>query len=297
LRRQFETMAEFYKWEPWVVATHLFAALRSRASEVFHGVHKKRRMSPIRSSRHGVRTSTWQLLTAFCWRHGPQLAGESVLELTFAVKQLSDRLSCSTRGRQKQAEHSPTALGTDIKIQVLLGGEKKANEDLRTASCRPCSYQPDTSESLLGYSGAAGLPLTSEETPDNLRAGAERGAAHFRVNCPYVIHVDDGRSKRGRPGRPNCSNRPCICVGGAQRTTFAMARIQQGGTTRLLAVRGNLPYQKNCLWAYLEKHFPERDRSSSERKLWETDKKTSVSPFLPLLHAHSVLDVDGHGSL
>jgi hypothetical protein len=137
-RRQFETVADHNHWTPWEKATYLIAALQGRACDVLHGVPRGatyeeaiEALEDRFGDQHLAAAYRSQLKTR------TQKAGETLQEFATAIEQLAHRAYPALpedhvrRKAGKAFVHG--VADPDVKIQLLVGGEKTVNEALRQA--------------------------------------------------------------------------------------------------------------------------------------------------------------------
>jgi hypothetical protein len=135
-RRQFETVAEHNHWLQQEKSTYLITALRGQAADVLHGI-------PINATYQKTlqaledRFGDQHLAAAYRsqLKARTQRARESLQEFATAIKQLAHRtyptLPDEHIRREAGKAFTDGVEDPDIKIQLLLGGEKTVNEALR----------------------------------------------------------------------------------------------------------------------------------------------------------------------
>jgi hypothetical protein len=137
-QRQFETVAEHNRWMPWEKVAYLIAALQGRACDVLHGVPRGAAYEEtIEALEDCFRDQ--HLAAAYCsqLKMRTQKPGDSLQEFTIAIEQLAHRAYPALPEDHVRKEAGRAFTGgvedPDIKIQLLLGGEKTINEALRQA--------------------------------------------------------------------------------------------------------------------------------------------------------------------
>jgi hypothetical protein len=137
-RRHFETVAEHNCWMPREKVTYLIAALQGRACDVLHGAPRGamyeetfEALEDRFGDQHLAAAYRSQLKTQ------TQKAGESLQEFAAAIEQLAHRhypaLPEDHVRKDVGRAFTDGVEDPDLKIQLLLGGEKTINEALRQA--------------------------------------------------------------------------------------------------------------------------------------------------------------------
>jgi peptide subunit release factor 1 (eRF1) len=137
-RRQFETVAKHNMWSNREKSTFLITALKDRAADVLAGIpintpyeDTLQTLEDRFGDQHFAAAYRCQLTTR------RQKAGESLQEFATAIELLAHRayptLPEDHIGREAAKAFAHGIDDHDIKIQLLLGGEKSLNETLRQA--------------------------------------------------------------------------------------------------------------------------------------------------------------------
>jgi hypothetical protein len=135
-RRQFKTITEHNHWSD-KKSTYLITALKGRAVDVLHGIPTNmnyegtlQALEDWFGDQHFAASYRCQLTTT-------QEAGESLQDFAMEIEQLTHRayptLPEEHVWREAGRAFAYGVADPDIKIQLLLGGEKKVNEAVRQA--------------------------------------------------------------------------------------------------------------------------------------------------------------------
>jgi hypothetical protein len=207
--RQLETVAEHNQWSDKEKSTYLITTLKGRAAGVLPGIPTyttyKDTLQALEDrfgDQHFAAAYHCQLRTR------TQKPGESLQDFATAIELLARRtypnLPADHIGREAGKAFVYEIKDADIKIQLLLGGEKTVNEALRQAlelqavlvAARPHE------ESTKTYRKYRSPP---NQRRDRRQSGCWRCGelGHFGNNCPYERTADSEirRGNENRPGR------------------------------------------------------------------------------------------------
>jgi hypothetical protein len=137
-RCQFKTVADHNCWMPREKVTYLIAALQGRACDVLHGVPRGATYEEtIEALEDGFEDQHLAAAYRSQLKTQTQKPGESLQESATAIEQLAHRAypALPEDHVRKEAGRAFTdgVEDPDIKIQLLLGGEKTVNEALGQA--------------------------------------------------------------------------------------------------------------------------------------------------------------------
>jgi hypothetical protein len=212
-RRQFETVAEHNQWSDKDKSTYLITALKDRAADVLPGIPTNttyedtlRALEDRFGDQHFAAAYRCQLTTRI------QNPGESLQDFAKAIEMLALRaypnLPADYVAREAGKAFAYGIRDADIKIQLLLRGEKTVNEALRQAlelqavliAARPYENNANTQRKYRSF---------PTQKP---RCWNCREPGHFESDCHYGRRNgdrqrrdrEDGppRNNRGSPGRP-----------------------------------------------------------------------------------------------
>jgi hypothetical protein len=208
-QRQFETVAEHNCWMHREKLTYLITALKGRAADVLHTIPTSatyeetlQALEDRFGEQHFAAAYRSQLKTRI------QRAGESLQEFAMAIEQLVHRayptLPEDHIKREAGKAFTDGVEDPDIKMQLLLGGEKTVKEALRQAlelqavlqAARPHRTRTQT------FWG-------SRSPPTRRRDAGQSGCwscgepGHFGSNCPYgkKAEYDRRRKHEDRPSQ------------------------------------------------------------------------------------------------
>jgi hypothetical protein len=203
-RRQFRTIVEYNRWSDREKSTYLITTLKGRAADVLYGIPTNttyeetlQALEDRFGGQHFSAAYRCQLTTR------TQKAGESLQDFATAIELLAHRAYPTLPEDHIRREAGrPFAYGVkdpDIRIQILLGGEKTVNEALRQelelqtvlVAARP--HQNDTNT----YRGKRSPP-PDEKMHNNQNAGVVENKAILRVIAPTE---EKQRITRGRNGK------------------------------------------------------------------------------------------------
>jgi hypothetical protein len=202
-RRQFENVAEHNMWSDREKSRFLIKALKGRAADVLAGIAIN---TPYEDNLQTLedRFGDQHFATAYrCQLATRQKDGESLQEFATAIELLAHRayptLPEDHIGREAAKAFAHGVDDPDIKIQLLLGGEKTINEALRQAiELQAVLVAASPQNSNTG-------PYRGElVTPTRRRYAKEYGCwncgqpGHFGINCPHGRHNDNKWQQRGK---------------------------------------------------------------------------------------------------
>jgi hypothetical protein len=137
-RHQFETVAEHNGWTPKGKSTYLITALEDRATDVLHGISKGATYEEILQALENCLKEEL-FASAYCsqLKVRTQKAGESLQDFATAIQQLARRTYPASPEEHIRREAGKAFVESiqdyEIKIRLLLGGEKTLSEALRQA--------------------------------------------------------------------------------------------------------------------------------------------------------------------
>jgi hypothetical protein len=186
-RRQFETVADHNRWMPQEKATYLIAALEGRACDVLHWVPRGATYEETIEALED-RFGDQDLAAAYRsqLKTRTQKAGESLQEFATAIEQLAHRAYPALPEDHVRKEAGKAfADGVedpDIKIQLLLGGEKTVNEALRQAlELQAVFLAARPRQTLWGNRS----PLTRQGDHRQTVCWTCGKSGHFQKSCRY----------------------------------------------------------------------------------------------------------------
>jgi hypothetical protein len=197
-RRQFETVADHNRWMPQEKATYLIAALQGRACDVLHGVPRGatyeetiEALEDRFGDQHLAAAYRSQLKTR------TQKAGESLQEFATAIEQLFLRAYPGLPEDHVRKEAGKAFADgledTDIKIQLLLGGEKTVNEALRQALELQAVFLAARPQKTLWGKWSPPTRQGNYRQPVCWTCGK---SGHLQESCHYRRRDDDDRCGR-----------------------------------------------------------------------------------------------------
>jgi hypothetical protein len=188
-RRQFEIVAEHNRWSNREKSTYIITALKGRAADVLPGIPTNTTYENTLQARED-RFGDQHFAAAYrCKVTRTQKVGESLQDFATAIELLAHRahptLPQEHIGREAGKTFAYGVQDPDIKIQLLLGGEKRVNEALRQAlelqavlvAARP--YKNNTKTYRQNQS-----PPHSEGTRDSPAAGGVENRATSGIIAP-----------------------------------------------------------------------------------------------------------------
>jgi hypothetical protein len=192
-RRQFYIVAKHNHRSHREKSTYLITALKGRAADVLPGIPTNttyedtlQALEDRFGDQHFAAAYRCQLTTR------TQKAGESLQDFATAIELLAHRayptLPEGHIGREAGKAFAYGVHDPDIKIQLLLGGEKTVNEALRQAL--ELQAVPDPTKITQRYVGGASHPPPGKETQSNQDAGAVENQATSKV-----IATTEGKQK------------------------------------------------------------------------------------------------------
>jgi hypothetical protein len=236
-RRQFEALVGRYKWASCAKPTHFLVALQGSATDVLHGDPKQvtyeeaiDTLEDCFRDQHLAATYRSQLKIR---NHS---IGESLQEFATSVQQSVHRNypALPKYHVRREADRIMADSVGDINIQLLLGGEKTANQAVELQVVVLGARPQKTSANTLWGSRS---PHRAERLPRTFLLALW---VTFKRTSPMKLKKTSDVEKGWRR-RPECST-PCMWRWGAHRTTVAKNPLQQYLTTRLLTVWGHRPY-------------------------------------------------------
>jgi hypothetical protein len=190
-RRQFEIVAEHNRWSDRGKSTYLITALKGRAADVLYGIPTNTTYEEtLRALEDRFGDQRFSAAYRCQLTSRTQKTGESLQDFATAIEQLAHRAypTLPEDHVRKEAGRAFTygVKDPDIKIQLLLGGEKTVNEALGQAlelqavlvAARPAQNNTAT------YGGNRSPPARRRETR-RLGCWSCGEAGHLRSDCPY----------------------------------------------------------------------------------------------------------------
>jgi hypothetical protein len=189
-RRQFEIVAGHNRWSDREKSTYLITALKGRALDVLYGIPTSttyeetlQALEDRFGDQHFSAAYRCQLTT------GTQKAGASLQDFATAIEQLAHRayptLPEDHIRRETGRAFAYGVKDSDIKIQLLLGGEKAVNEalgqalELQAVLVAPRPHQNNTNT----YRGNRSPPTRRKDAQQS-GCWSCGEAGHFQSNCP-----------------------------------------------------------------------------------------------------------------
>jgi hypothetical protein len=211
-RRQFEVVAEQNWWSNQDKSTYLITALKGRAADVLPGIPTNtiyedtlRALEDSFEDEHFVAAYRCQLT----FRR--QNARESLQDFATAIEMLALRaypnLPTDYIAREAGKSFAYGISDADIKIQLLLRGEKTVNEALRHAlelQAVLLAARPGDNNTKI-YREFQSSPTQRRDTQQS-RCWNCRQPGHFERDCQYGRRHGDGQRKDRKDGPPR-SNR------------------------------------------------------------------------------------------
>jgi hypothetical protein len=208
-RRQFETVAEHNRWTPLEKATYLIAALQGWACDVLHGVPRGATYEEAIEALED-RFGDQHLAAAYRsqLKARTQKAGESQQEFAIAIEQLAHRAYLALpedhvrRKAGKAFVHGVE--DPDVKIQLLVGGEKAVNEALRQALELQAVFLAARPRKTLWGNRSPQTRQRDHRQPVCWKCGKP---GHFQESCHYGRRAEDNDRRGRRDDQPQRDKR------------------------------------------------------------------------------------------
>jgi hypothetical protein len=211
---QFETIVEHNHWLPQEKSTYLITALKGQAADVLYGIPTNttyeetlQALQDRIEDQHFAAAFHSQLKTR------TQRAGESLQEFATAVEQLAHHVYPTLPEdhirREAEKAFADGVEDHEIKVALLIGGEKTVNEALRQAFelqavfLAARSYKTSTKTFWESPS-----PPTRQRDPRKSACWSCGEPGHFQRSCPYRREAEnDWRWKRENKPTRDMRNR------------------------------------------------------------------------------------------
>jgi hypothetical protein len=200
-RRQFEIVAEHNRWSDREKSTHLITALKGRAADVLYGILTDTTYEEtLRALEDGFGDQSFSAAYRCQLTSRTQKAGESLQDFATAIEQLAHRayptLPEDHVRREAGRVFTYGVRDPDIKIQLLLGGEKSVNETLGQALELQAIWvaASPAQNNTATYGGNRSPPARRREIR---RLGCWNcgEAGHLRSDCPYGRMRENNRRR------------------------------------------------------------------------------------------------------
>jgi hypothetical protein len=198
-RRKFEIVAEHNLWSNREKLTYIITALQGRAADVLPGIPTNTTYENTLQALED-RFGDQNFAAAYrCQLTRTQKAGESMQNFATAIEELAHRayptLPVDHIGREKGKAFANGVQDPDTKIQMLLGGEKTVNEDLRqTLELQAVLVTARTYKNNIKTYRQDQSPPTQRRNAGQSGCWKRGEPGYFGNNYPYGGKADDDRS-------------------------------------------------------------------------------------------------------
>jgi hypothetical protein len=202
-RRQFEIVAEHNRWSEREKSTHLITALKGRAADVLYGIPTSTTYEQtLRTLEDRFGDQRFSVAYRCQLTSRTQKAGESLQDFATAIEQLAHRayptLPEDHVRREAGRAFTYGVKDPDIKIQLLLGGEKTVNEALGQAlELQAVLVVARPYQNITKTYGGNRSPPTHRRGTRQLGCWSCEEAGHLKSNCSYGSREDNNQRRNG----------------------------------------------------------------------------------------------------